>query len=197
MRVDGLGGAISFFWIVFGFHAVMNAIWGLALAPITARMQRLQWERFSEGPFANLPPDSPFYKLMHLENTPDSILGSLVGQLVLAPVILFLIAGVVHLSGMLFGATKKGFDATVRALAYASGPLVIAVVPWCGSSIGAIWWLVVFVIGLAKLQRTSTGPALGAVAVPVVVFFCCIFVIALVAASAMVALIGGAAGLKH
>ena len=85
---------------------------------------------------------------------------------------LFIGAGIVHLCLTLVGGAKRGYETTLRVLCYSVGstyPLMI--VPVCGGAIAGIWCLVVECIGLAKAHETSTGKAVAAVLLPVVV--CC------------------------
>lgn len=85
---------------------------------------------------------------------------------------LFIGAAVIHLCLTLVGGAKRGYETTLRVLCYSVGstyPLMI--VPVCGGAIAAIWCLVAECIGLAKAHETSTGKAVMAVLLPVVI--CC------------------------
>jgi len=110
-------------------------------------------------------------------------LGGLVGlgfggifALILFPIALtiglFIGAGLIHLSLTLVGGAKRSYETTLRVLCYSVGstyPLMI--VPVCGGAIAGIWCLVVECVGLAKAHETSTGKAVLAVLLPVIV--CC------------------------
>jgi hypothetical protein len=94
----------------------------------------------------------------------------------LAPLGLFISAGIYHLFGMLFRSANRGFDATLRTVAYASGPSLLQLVPLCGGVVGGIWMIVLTVIGYWKTQRTSVAAALAVVLIPIVLAFCCVCV---------------------
>jgi hypothetical protein len=87
-------------------------------------------------------------------------------------VALFIGAAIVHLCLMIVGGANKSFEATFRVLAFShgsTGPLQI--IPVCGGLISAVWALVVNCIGLARAHETTTGRAVLAVFLPLLV--CC------------------------
>jgi hypothetical protein len=100
----------------------------------------------------------------------------LIALIVLVPVFivigLFIAAAIVHLCLMIVGGANKSFEATFRVLAFShgsTGPLQI--IPVCGGLIAGVWALVVNCIGLARAHETTTGRAVLAVFLPLVV--CC------------------------
>lgn len=100
----------------------------------------------------------------------------LIALIVLVPVfiviVLFIGAAIVHLCLMIVGGANKPFEATFRVLAFSqgsTGPLQI--IPVCGGLIAGVWALVVNCIGLARAHETTTGRAVLAVFLPLVV--CC------------------------
>ena len=64
---------------------------------------------------------------------------------------------------------QRGIATTVRVFAYAYSPALLAMVPRLGAFAGFVWMVVLAVIGLREAHRTSTGRALTAVLVPIVV----------------------------
>ena len=85
---------------------------------------------------------------------------------------LFVGSAILHLCLMLVGGAKRSYEATLRVVCFAAGsayPLMI--VPICGGLISGIWCLVLECIGLTKAHDTSTGKAVLAVFLPLVV--CC------------------------
>ena len=85
---------------------------------------------------------------------------------------LFIGAAIVHLCLMLVGGAKRSYETTLRVLCYSVGstyPLMI--VPLCGGPIASVWCLVAECVGLAKAHETTTGKAVLAVFLPVIV--CC------------------------
>lgn len=112
-----------------------------------------------------------------------------VGVMVMAPLLvligLFVGAAVCHLFLLLYGGASAGFGATVRVLCYASTVQVLQVLPICGGLAGAVWGLVLEIIGLAAVHRTTRGKAAAAVLTPVVLCCACIAV-------ALLLILGGA-----
>src|SRR4029453_795230 len=99
-----------------------------------------------------------------------------IALIVLVPVFiligLFIGAAIIHLCLMIVGGANKPFEATFRVLAFSqgsTGPLQI--IPLCGGLISGVWALVVNCIGLARAHETTTGRAVLAVFLPLVV--CC------------------------
>ena len=94
---------------------------------------------------------------------------------VLMPVFAFIGAGIYHLFLMLFGGHKEstaGFEGTFRVVAYSSVAQLAQVVPFVGSIVAMVWSIVLMVLGLSTVHRTSQGKALAAVLVPWLV--CCL-----------------------
>jgi hypothetical protein len=96
--------------------------------------------------------------------------------IVLVPVFivigLFIGAAIVHLCLMIVGGANKSFETTFRVLSFSqgsTGPLQI--IPVCGGLIAGVWALVVNCIGLARAHETTTGRAVLAVLLPLIV--CC------------------------
>jgi len=88
------------------------------------------------------------------------LIGSLIGALVL------------HACLWMVGGARQSFEATYAVLAYASGSTaVLNLVPFCGGMVAGVWTLVVEIIGLARVHECSTGRAVLAVLLPMIV--CC------------------------
>jgi hypothetical protein len=101
--------------------------------------------------------------------------------LILTPVIIvvvvFIWSGIVHLFLMMLGGHKQsasGFEGTFRAIAYAQTASLAQIIPIpvIGGLIALVWSIVLYVIGLVRMHRTSTGKAAGAVLLPIVL--CCV-----------------------
>jgi hypothetical protein len=117
-------------------------------------------------------------------------------QIVFAPVGIvigvFVAAGVFHLMLLLLGGAQHGFEATFRVVSYSQAPAVVMLVPFCGSLIAWIWYVVLYVIGLAAAQRIGHGKAAAAVLVPFVLVCCCCGLLAILFAGTLGALISNA-----
>lgn len=67
-----------------------------------------------------------------------------------------------HLFVLLLVPGRRSLTATVRAVCYACGPGVFAIIPFVGGLVAGIWGAVLTVIGLREAHRTTTGRALAA-----------------------------------
>ena len=98
---------------------------------------------------------------------------ALVMALVLGVVGLFIGAGIFHLVLSLLGAARQPFEATLRVVAYGAGATALAgLVPICGSFIGALYAIYLYIVGIADVHETDTTKAAIAVLTPAVV--CCV-----------------------
>ena len=95
----------------------------------------------------------------------------LLSPLVVA-IFLYLNAGVTHLFALLFGQAKRGFPATFAACAYAHAPLVLLLIPGCGSFIAVIWMIVLIGIGLKETHGIGAGGATATVLAPYLLLCC-------------------------
>ena len=104
---------------------------------------------------------------------------------VLMPVFIALNAvigsGILHLSLMICGGAKQGYETTFRTYCYVQGSIgFLQLVPFCGGLVAGIWGLVSMCIGLTKTQEISTGKAVLAVFLPTMV--CCVVIVLFVGA---------------
>lgn len=111
---------------------------------------------------------------------------SFVITLVIAPVLivigLFIWSGIVHLCLMMLGGHKDstaGYEGTFRAVSYSYVSSLAQIIPFFGGLIALVWNVILVVIGLVRMHRTSQGKALGAVLIPIVL--CCLCVGAAIA----------------
>lgn len=125
--------------------------------------------------------------------------GSTIVGIVLAPVIavvvLFVSAAIYHLFLLIVGGTRDstaGFEGTLRAVGYGQVCNLAAIIPVVGSFVAAIWGLVLYVIGLTRVHHTSTGKAVFAVLLPIVLCCVCVLIIAFTAGAGLMAAIAGA-----
>ncbi|MBI5543983.1 MAG: YIP1 family protein [Deltaproteobacteria bacterium] len=160
MPVQHAKGALSYFWITTALGGFAGQLWSALLSPL-----------MHSGP--KLPAEHPLAPFLNSSSSPLLSLAMGVAIAALAPLLLYFNAGLFHLGLLLFKSGKNGFNATLRAVAYSSGPGLLQIVPLCGGAIGGLWTLVLVVIALSKTQRTSVGAAIGAVLVPIALLSCC------------------------
>ncbi len=110
--------------------------------------------------------------------------GIAVITIVMFPIGLVISAGLAYLGGMLFGASDKGYGATLRAFAYAHSSNVFTFIPIVGGLAG-IWTLVSEIWAIKDIQRTTGVRAAASVLWVVVVLCCCAGVGAAIFASMM------------
>jgi hypothetical protein len=109
----------------------------------------------------------------------------LIYAFVLPPLIaigFFIASSIFHICLMVVGAGKRGFEATFRVVAYASSSQVFALIPFLGGFIITIYNLFLWTIGFRESHRTTTGKALVAVVLPMIImlFFIGLLVFAII-----------------
>jgi hypothetical protein len=103
---------------------------------------------------------------------------------------LFIGSAVLHLCLTLVGGARRPFETTFRVVCFGAGsayPLMI--LPICGGLVSGIWCVVVQCIGLTRAHQTTTGRALLAILLPIIVCCGAGFVLAV-----MGGILGGLAG---
>ncbi len=78
-------------------------------------------------------------------------------------------SGVTHLCLMIVRGNQRGFEATFRAVSYAHSALLFYIVPFIGSLVGGIYLLVLAILGVRGGHEISTGKAVLAVLLPLIV----------------------------
>ena len=121
--------------------------------------------------------------------------GAVLIQVAVAPVVLVIVlfvwTAILHLCLLIVGATKTstaGFEGTFRVCAYSGVADLANAVPFVGPLAAGIWKIVLSVIGVVALHRTTSGKAIVAILIPIL--FCCVCAVA--AALVMGAAIFGA-----
>jgi hypothetical protein len=98
-------------------------------------------------------------------------------SVILAPIFIaiaaFIWSGILHVFLMILGAASEaGFEGTFRAYSYSAVASLAQVIPIIGGLIALFWLIVLQVIGISTLHRTSTGKAAAAVLLPIAL--CCL-----------------------
>ena len=78
-------------------------------------------------------------------------------------------SGVTHLCLMIVGGNKKGYQATFRAVSYSFSGYLFGIIPFIGSTIGGIYAMILVIFGVREVHGISTGKAVLAVLLPVIV----------------------------
>ena len=85
---------------------------------------------------------------------------------------LFVGSAILHLCLMMVGGANRSFETTFRVLCFASGAgNLFSMIPICGGVIAAVYNIVLECIGLSRAHQTTTGKAVLAIFLPLVI--CC------------------------
>ena len=181
----GMGGPILYAIIIGLIYATFRAIYGFFMESLTMpfitqmleRMNRL--DRFGDTTFLHF---SPFFAFLGIPLSPIYVL-----------VALFIISGIYHLIGKIFGWASRDFEATLRAVAYSIGPYAFVIIPFCGNLVAPFWAVILLIIGYKHLQNTTTGKSVVVVLLPLILCCCLIGILAIFFGAALLSVIGGAA----
>jgi hypothetical protein len=115
-----------------------------------------------------------FAQLFHFWTPPDIPYGVelFVATLVLPlAVLMFLFLGTVvsHICLILVGGNKMGFRQTFRAMAYSYAAQLFGIIPFIGGTLGSIYTLILFIIGVKEGHGISAARAILAVLFPLIV----------------------------
>ena len=78
-------------------------------------------------------------------------------------------SAITHLCLMIVGGSKKGFQATFRAISYSYSARLFDIVPFIGSFVGSIYMFILTILGVREGHGITTGKAVLAVLLPVIV----------------------------
>ena len=82
---------------------------------------------------------------------------------------LFVITGILHTALMLVGGNRRGLDTTFRVVAYTQSTQVFTLIPLLGVFIYLVYTPILLAIGFKESHQISTGKAVSAVLLPVLV----------------------------
>jgi len=78
-------------------------------------------------------------------------------------------SGVTHFCLIIVRGSKKGFEGTFRAISYSYSARLFHIVPFIGSTIGFVYRIALAIIGVREAHGITTGRALIAVLLPLIV----------------------------
>lgn len=86
---------------------------------------------------------------------------------------IFIWSGIVHLCLMLLGGATRSFEATLRVVCYSGGVAnLFYIIPICGSLVALVYTIVLECIGLSRAHQITTGKALLAILLPLIICCC-------------------------
>jgi hypothetical protein len=98
---------------------------------------------------------------------------------VLVAIGLFVGGGILHLCLMMVGGANRSFETTFRVACFTAGSAnLFSMIPFCGGIIALVYHIVLECIGLSRAHPTTTGKALLAIFLPMIV--CCGLIVLLV-----------------
>lgn len=77
-----------------------------------------------------------------------------------------IVALIVHVGLIVFGARRERAANTVAVTYYVSAASIFQVIPWLGALLAGFWGIAISIIGVREVHRTSTMRAAAAVLVP-------------------------------
>jgi hypothetical protein len=86
-------------------------------------------------------------------------------------VVLLLVSVVVHGCLLVVREGRNGYEATFRVVAYSQATQILSFIPFIGGLAAFVWLLVVQVVGLKEIHRTSYGKVILACLIPFIVLF--------------------------
>lgn len=98
-------------------------------------------------------------------------LGSIVAVPLLTAAGLLIGSAVIHLCLMIIAEARRTYWDTFRMICYASGPQLFQIVPLLGNVVAWGWQLVLWIIGVKVVHRTTYGRSMLAIFLPTI--FCC------------------------
>ena len=90
---------------------------------------------------------------------------------------IFIGSAIIHLCLMIVGGNNSRYKTTFRAISYSNSAYLFGIIPFIGLIIGGIYTFILTIIGVREGHRISTGKAILAVILPVIVLFGLIFAV--------------------
>jgi hypothetical protein len=175
----GMGSPILYAVIIGLIFATFRAIYGFFIQSLTLPILSHIMDKYGDSNFFHF---SPFLTFLSIPLSPIYVV---IG--------LFIASGIYHLIGKIFGWASRDFEATLRAIAYASGPYAFVVIPFCGNMVAPIWSMILMMIAYKHLQNTTTGKAVVVILLPLLLCCCLAGLLAIFFGAALLSVITGAA----
>ncbi|SDN66535.1 hypothetical protein SAMN04488516_10474 [Desulfonauticus submarinus] len=157
MKFKGYGKPLVFYLLLAEIQAVFVFLWQMMLGSAIIQQQ--------EEALVGMLGYSTFGSLFILIFYP-----------IILSLFLFVGAGINHFLLLIFRAGNSGFEGTYRAIAYASAPMILSIIPVIGQFIGGIWTFVVTFMAYKHVHKTTYGRVFMALVVtPIVLVLGVIF----------------------
>lgn len=133
------------------------------------------WQFLLQGWLLSMvPPEMEAQLRLYMSTSPGELAISMVLTPVFLMIILFVWSLVHHASLLLVGAldeSESGFEGTYRVNGYAYVAHLAAILPFLGWLVSIAWYVALLTIGATRIHGTTSGRALVAALLPLVV--CC------------------------
>jgi hypothetical protein len=156
VKEETLGEGFRYFIVFLVIYSILSAI------AISATLGTIWGSMFSS--YANI----PGFGALFGSELGLSIITFFIMFLLFGLIGIFLSGAIIHLGVRLFGG-KRGYGETVKALIYGGTPsYIFGWIPLIGP-IFALWAFILEIFGIRELQDLSTGKALAAILVPILI----------------------------
>lgn len=136
------------------------------------------WEMLASTMMASLPGFDP--QEVAVANAQQLVFAVLAPLMVMVATLIA--AAFVHLLLLMFGGASRPFETTFRVMCYSWAVAVFNIIPLCGVVVGALWRIVVQIIGVREAQEVPAGRAAAAVLIPVLLGCLCLLFFLVVSA---------------
>jgi hypothetical protein len=166
VRVDQTVTALLFGVVASTFGNLVAGVYALLSGAATSEAFQPMIEQ--------LPEEQAEFLRFYAESLPTLTVAQVLLTPVLAVIGIYVTAALLHLALLVLRGARRGFDATLTAVAYAAGLNVLNAVPGCGALLAVVWGVVVLVVGLGAIQRCGSGKAFAAVLAPAALACVCV-----------------------
>jgi hypothetical protein len=84
---------------------------------------------------------------------------------------MFVVSSILHLSLIIVGGGRSGFEGTFRIVAFSQSTKILDLIPFVGGFVGWFWHIIVQVIGLREMHETSYLRTIIAMILPIIFIF--------------------------
>jgi len=124
-------------------------------------------------------------KSMEVENLLSNPSASFVKATAMLPLqgfmMIFVIAGIVHVALMIFSDPKKKFPGTLRIVAYSNATHLVRIIPVLGGILALVWQVALVIIGVTHTHRIKGERAALAVLLPMFALFGMMLILIIIA----------------
>jgi hypothetical protein len=178
-------GSVAWEDITVAFPASLLRTWRDSLFQPAAFFRRLAWEGSLARPllyYLLVSITSAFFVLLWRSTDAPLLPAAFRPEAPLAPLVQFFFEPfaaliglgvgvlVLQLFAIILAPARRGMRATARVFCYSAGPAVFTAAPILGPIVGAVWSLILLVMGLREAHRTTSGRAAAIVFIPLVCF---------------------------